>query len=81
MKKKNPRDCMDRVTSVDDLVGELDVLRRYGVSVSAAAYAHARQADIRLFALLERRDAALLVLRRASASPSPDRPYGTDTST
>lgn len=61
---------MNRVTCVDDLIDELDVLRAYGVSVSDAAYAHAKQADIRLFSLLERRDAALLVLRRAGAGRS-----------
>lgn len=58
---------MNRVTCVDDLIDELDMLRAYGVSVSDAAYAHAKQADIRLFSLLERRDAALLVLRRAAS--------------
>lgn len=58
---------MNRVTCVADLIDELDLLRAYGVSVSDAAYAHARKADIRLFSLLERRDAALLVLRRASS--------------
>lgn len=56
-----------RVTSIDDLIAELDLLRTYGVSVSEMAYAHARQADIRLFSLLERRDAALLILRRAAS--------------
>lgn len=59
---------MNRVTSVDDLIDELDLLRTYGVSVSDAAYAHAKAADIRLYSLLERRDAALLVLRRAASA-------------
>lgn len=59
---------MSRVTSVDDLIAELDVLRAYGVSVSDSVYAHAKQADIRIYSLLERRDAALLVLRRAASS-------------
>lgn len=58
---------MTRVTSIDDLIDELNLLRAYGVTVSDAAYAHAKQADIRLYALLDRRDAALLILRRASA--------------
>ena len=61
---------MMRVKSTDDLIDELDVLRAYGVSVSDAAYAQARQADIRLFSLLDRREAALLVLRRASSMPA-----------
>lgn len=60
------RGCnVTRVNSIDDLVEELDMLRCYGVSVPEAAYAHARQADLRLLSLLDRRDAALLVLRRA----------------
>jgi hypothetical protein len=58
---------MNSVTSVDDLIEELDVLRAYGVSVSDAVYAHAKQADLRLYSLLDRRDAALLVLRRAAS--------------
>ncbi len=57
---------MTLLTSVDDLIDELDLLRAYGVSVSDAAYAQAKRIDIRLYALLDRRDAALLVLRRAS---------------
>jgi hypothetical protein len=57
---------MNRVTSIDDLIDELDTLRAYGVSVSDAAYAQARQADIRIYALLEKRDAALLLLRRSA---------------
>ncbi len=61
---------MMRVNSTDDLIDELDVLRAYGVSVSDAAYAQARQADIRLFSLLDRREAALLLLRRASSMPT-----------
>ncbi len=59
---------MNQLTSVDDLIDELDLLRAYGVSVSDAAYAHAKRVDIRLYALLERRDAALLVLRRVAIS-------------
>jgi hypothetical protein len=59
---------MVRVNSTEDLIDELDALRAYGVSVSDAAYAQARQADIRLFSLLDRREAALLVLRRAASS-------------
>ncbi len=61
---------MSPVHSVDDLIDELDMLRAYGVSVSDAAYAHARQVDLRLYALLDRREAALLVMRRASSSSS-----------
>ncbi len=61
---------MMRVNSTEDLINELDMLRAYGVSVSEAAYAQARQADIRLYSLLDRRDAALLVLRRASSAPT-----------
>lgn len=61
---------MSRVSSIDDLLDELDMLRAYGVSVSDAVYAHARQVDIRLYSLLDRRDAALLVLRRAASSGS-----------
>lgn len=59
---------MSRVKSIDDLIDELDQLRAYGVTVSDAAYAHAKQADIRLYSLLDRRDAALLVLRRATSN-------------
>ena len=62
---------MMRVKSTEDLIDELDTLRAYGVSVSDAAYAQARQVDIRLFSLLDRREAALLVLRRASSTPAP----------
>ncbi len=57
---------MTRVTCIEDLIDELDQLRAYGVHVSEATYSHARQADIRLFSLLDRREAALLILRRAS---------------
>ena len=60
---------MMRVKCTEDLIDELDVLRAYGVSVPDAAYVQARQADIRLYSLLDRREAALLVLRRAAASP------------
>ena len=59
---------MSRVTSIDDLIEELDVLRAYGVSVSDAVYAQAKQADLRLYSLLDRRDAALLVLRNAASA-------------
>ncbi len=59
---------MRHVNCTEDLIDELNMLRAYGVSVSEAAYLHARAADIRLFSLLDRRDAALLILRRASAS-------------
>ena len=59
---------MNRVTSIDDLIDELDILRAYGVSVSDAVYAQARQADMRLYALLEKRDAALLLLRRSASA-------------
>lgn len=61
---------MMRVNSTEDLIDELDMLRAYGVSVSEAAYAQARQADIRLYSLLDRREAALLVLRRAASFPT-----------
>ncbi len=61
---------MMRVNSTEDLIDELDMLRAYGVSVSEAAYAQARQVDIRLYSLLDRREAALLVLRRASSFPT-----------
>lgn len=57
---------MTRVTRIEDLIDELDQLRAYGVPVSEATYAHAKQADIRLLSLLDRREAALLVLRRAA---------------
>ncbi len=60
---------MMHVNCIEDLIDELDILRAYGVSVSEAAYTQARQADIRLYSLLGRREAALLVLRRASLSP------------
>ena len=60
---------MTSVTSTQDLIEELDRLKAYGVRVPESSYAHARQADIRLYSQLERREAALLVLRRA-ASPS-----------
>ena len=62
---------MNQIRSIDDLIDELDMLRAYGVSVSDAVYAHAKQVDLRLYSLLDRRDAALLLLRRAS---SPARP-------
>ncbi len=58
---------MRQVNCTEDLINELDMLRAYGMSVSDAAYLHAREADIRLFSLLNRRDAALLILRRAAA--------------
>ncbi len=61
---------MMRVNSTEDLIDELDMLRAYGVSVSEAAYAQARQVDIRLYSLLDRREAALLVLRRAASFPT-----------
>ena len=61
---------MNRIHSIDDLIDELDMLRAYGVSVSEAAYAQARQVDIRLYSLLDRREAALLVLRRAASFPT-----------
>lgn len=64
---------MPGVNSTEDLIDELDALRAYGVSVSDAAYAQARQADIRLFSLLDRREAALLVLRRAASSAPGER--------
>ena len=57
------------VSSIEDLIDELDSLRSHGVTVSEAAYIAARAADIRLLSLLDRRDAALLVLRRASSVP------------
>jgi hypothetical protein len=57
------------VSSIEDLIEELDSLRSYGVTVSEAAYVAARSADIRLLSSLDRRDAALLVLRRASSMP------------
>ena len=59
---------MSRVTSIDDLIEELDVLRAYGVSVSDTVYAQAKQADLRLYSLLDRRDAALMVLRNAASA-------------
>ncbi len=68
---------MMRVNSTEDLINELDMLRAYGVSVSEAAYAQARQADIRLYSLLDRREAALLVLRRAASSPTVKAPRST----
>ncbi|MCM0045720.1 MAG: hypothetical protein NBV65_13975 [Burkholderiaceae bacterium] len=58
---------MQLLNSTEDLIDELDKLKAYGITVPAAAYAHARQVDIRLLALLGRRDAALLVLRRAES--------------
>ena len=61
---------MNRIHSIDDLIDELDMLRAYGVSVSDAVYAHAKQVDLRLYSLLDRRDAALLVLRRAASQPA-----------
>ncbi|CAM8659352.1 hypothetical protein MCEMAEM21_00376 [Oxalobacteraceae bacterium] len=57
--------------TADDLIMELDSLRAYGVSVSDAAYTHVKVADLRLLSLLDRRDAALLILRRASSQPLP----------
>lgn len=60
---------MTYVSSNEDLIEELDSLRSYGVTVSEAAYVAARAADIRLLSLMDRRDAALLVLRRASSVP------------
>ncbi len=57
--------------SAEDLIRELDSLRAYGVTVSDAAYVHAKDVDLRLLSLLDRRDAALLILRRASAQPWP----------
>ncbi len=57
---------MTLVTRIEDLIDELDQLRAYGVPVSEATYTHARQADIRLLSLLDRREAALLILRRAA---------------
>jgi len=60
---------MTYVSSIEDLIEELDSLRSYGVTVSEAAYVAARAADIRLLSSLDRRDAALLVLRRASSMP------------
>lgn len=60
---------MNYVSRTEDLIDELDMLRAYGVTVSEAAYVAAREADIRLFSLLDRRDAALLVLRRAATPP------------
>jgi hypothetical protein len=57
---------MTRITRIEDLIDELDQLKAYGVPVSEASYRHARQADIRLLSLLDRREAALLILRRTS---------------
>lgn len=57
---------MTRISCIEDLIDELDQLRAYGVAVSEASYHHARQADIRLLSLLDRREAALLILRRTS---------------
>jgi hypothetical protein len=59
---------MTNVTSTEDLIDELNKLKAFGVNVSDAAYDMARQADIRLYSLLERRDAALLVMRRATST-------------
>lgn len=65
---------MPILNSAQDLIDELDKLKAYGVTVPAAAYEHAHQVDMRLLSLLGRRDAALLVLRRAGSRPiSPDR--------
>lgn len=61
---------MTQVTRIEDLIEELDRLRTYGVSVSDAAYQHARQADIRLLSLLDCREAALLIMRRAVSQPT-----------
>lgn len=55
------------LSSAEELISELDRLKAYGITVPTAAYAHARQVDIRLLSLLDRRDAALLVLRRAES--------------
>ena len=60
---------MTYVSSIEDLIDELDSLRSYGGTVSEAAYVAARAVDIRLFSSLDRRDAAMLVLRRASSVP------------
>lgn len=68
--RKGEQTQMMRVNSTEDLIDELDMLRAYGVSVSEAAYAQARQVDIRLYSLLDRREAALLVLRRAASLPT-----------
>lgn len=61
---------MNHVSSIEDLIDELDSLRSYGVTVSESVYAAARSTDIRLLSLLDRRDAALLVLRRAASTPA-----------
>lgn len=58
---------MSLLNSAQDLIDELDKLKAYGVTVPAAAYEHIRQADLRLLSLLGRRDAALLILRRAES--------------
>lgn len=55
------------LSSTEDLISELDRLKAYGITVPMAAYVHARHVDIRLLSLLGRRDAALLVLRRAES--------------
>ncbi len=55
-----------RLNFRQDVIRELDQLKSYGVTVSEAAYTHARQTDIRLLSLLEPRDAALLLLRRST---------------
>ena len=52
---------MTRVTRIEDLIDELDQLRAYGVPVSEATYDHARQVDIRLLSLLDRRQAQNLL--------------------
>lgn len=57
------------MNSAQDLIDELDKLKAYGVTVPAAAYEHAHQVDMRLLSLLGRRDAALLILRRAESRP------------
>lgn len=59
------------VHSTDDLIRELDSLKAFGVTVSDAAYAHAKDIDLRLLSLLDSRDAALLILRRASSQLLP----------
>ncbi len=69
MTEKSNGKPMMRVNSTEDVIDELDLLRAYGVTVSDAGYRHVRQADIRLFSLLDRREAALLVLRRAASFP------------
>ncbi len=59
-----------KLSSIEELIDELDTLRHYGVSVPEAVYVQARQADVRLLSLLDRREAALLILRRTAFMPS-----------